>query len=143
MPTQPADPDLRRRTLLLVALGLALSSAGFLLLQSWITDLQSRPPREALAALLTALRWSTAVMTALLLGFAGYLWHFAARVRRDQRFPPEGQRVIRDTRILQGEMALRRAGVLRVLSVALALASLTLIAVSFRLAAALGGMALS
>ena len=136
---QPADPDLRRRTLLLVAVALALACAGFYLLQHWIADLQSESPEEALAALLTALRWSTLSMTALLLGLAVYLWRFSARVRHDQRFPPTAQRVVRDTLILEGTDALGRARTLRVLAVILALSSLALIAVVSRLTTLLGG----
>ena len=138
MPIQPADPDLRRRTLLLVALALALACVGFFLLQHWIVDLQSGSPEEALAALLTALRWGTLGMTALLLALAVYLWRFAARVRHDQRFPPTEQRVIRDTPVLEGTEALGRARMLRMLAGIFALSSLALIAVVSRLTTLLG-----
>jgi len=133
MPIQPADPELRRRTLFVAALSLAVACAGFLLLQHWLSELHSQPPRDALAALLTALRLGTYVTCALLVGFAAYLWRFAGRVLRDQRFPPHGQRVIRDTPVLEGAAALRRATVLRVLAVILTLSSFGLLAVVSRL----------
>ena len=137
MPTQPADPALRRRTWLLVALVLAVSSMGFFWLQAWIADLESRPPPAALAALLSALRICTVGIVVLLVGFALYLWRFARRVARDGRFPPHGQRVIRDTPILEGIAARRRARILRALAVLLVLSSLALLALTWRLAAML------
>jgi hypothetical protein len=137
MPTQPADPALRRRTWLLVALVLAVSSMGFFWLQAWIADLESRPPPAALAALLSALRICTVGIVVLLVGCALYLWSFARRVARDGRFPPRGQRVIRDTPILEGTAARRRARILRALAVLLVLSSVALLALTWRLAAML------
>ena len=69
-----------------------------------------------------------AVLVAMLplVGFAGYLWHFAARVRATERYPLPGQAVIRDTIIHEGEAALRLAASFRVLAIILCVLALVI-----------------
>ena len=141
MPIQPADPDLRRRTLLLVALALALACVGFFLLQHWIADLQARPPEEALPLLIDALRWAVLILCVLLGLLTVYLWTLGNRVTSDSRFPPHGQRVIRDTTVLEGDAAMRRGRVLRGLAMVLALCAVGLLATSWHLLSRLAELA--
>jgi hypothetical protein len=71
---------------------------------------------------------SGVLLAAPLLGFAVYLWLFARRVVRMQRFPPPGMRVVRDTSVLYGPSALARARLLQVLAGVLVALALGLIA---------------
>jgi len=139
MPIQPADPALRRQALIAVTLAAVLGSAALLGLQHWLTDLQARPAREELQGLLSALRGCTFSMCGLLVGLAFYSWRLARRVTRDQRFPPLGRRVLRDTPVLEGAAALNRARILRMLAVILVLSSLGLMMAVARLTATFGG----
>jgi hypothetical protein len=61
-----------------------------------------------------------------LFAFSVYLWSFGCKVSNYQRFPLPGQRVIRDTPILEGQTALMRGRVLKTLAVFLAVAGVTL-----------------
>jgi hypothetical protein len=61
-----------------------------------------------------------------LFAFSVYLWSFGCKVSNYQRFPLPGQRVIRDTPILEGQAALMRGRVLKTLAVFLAVAGIML-----------------
>ena len=61
-----------------------------------------------------------------LVAFSVYLWSFGCKVSNYQRFPLPGQRVIRDTPILEGQAALMRGRVLKTLAVFLAVAGIML-----------------
>ena len=61
-----------------------------------------------------------------LFAFSVYLWSLGCKVLNYQRFPLPGQRVIRDTPILEGQAALTRGRVLKTLAVFLAVAGVML-----------------
>lgn len=54
--------------------------------------------------------------------FAGYLFLTGHRVIDARRYPPPGQRVIRDTKIMEGHAAVTRGRLLQALSVILTVA---------------------
>ena len=88
--------------------------------------------RAAMDSLAAAL-WYTALLgSAGASAFGVYVWRLAARVQAALRFPPPGLTVVRDTVILVGQAAVRRAYVLRVIGVLLVVAGASLVlAVSF------------
>jgi hypothetical protein len=122
---QPADPAARRQAVaillcvLLVGLGLIAAlerSLGdfekwlednleFILANTWLVFLAALVPVLPIA------------------GFAIYLLGFAKKIASAQRFPPPGYAVTRDTVVLEGTAARRRAALLRVLSIGLLLLS--------------------
>jgi hypothetical protein len=61
-----------------------------------------------------------------LFAFSMYLWSLGRKVSNYQRFPLPGQRLIRDTPILEGQAAMTRVRVLRTLAVFLAVAGVML-----------------
>jgi len=71
--------------------------------------------------------------SAPLIAFAVYLWFFGGRVVRAQRFPLPGQRVIRDTPILEGQAATARGCGLKVVAVLLCVAAIVLCSMFWRL----------
>jgi hypothetical protein len=138
---QRADPAARRLAVVLVVAGALVGSlliAGLeryrAPLYDWIlSDPQHRWQRLRLLFLL-----STGVLSVPLLGFAAYLWMLGGRVVRAQRWPPPGQRVVRDTPVLHGRAAVWRGRTLRVLAACLGAAWALLWLLSWRLASMLG-----
>ena len=63
-----------------------------------------------------------------LLGLASYLWYFGRRIRRAERYPLSGFRVMRDTPVATGEAARRRGSRVQFLAVLIAVAALLLAA---------------
>jgi hypothetical protein len=127
---QRADPGARRRALLLaVAIG-AAGWAAFFVLQEWLADLQTKDPAIAREALEDAMIWGTWAATLPVLVFATWLWLLGARVRRAERYPPPGAKVIRDTPVLTGREARSRGALLQVFALILGVCGAgTLIAV--------------
>jgi hypothetical protein len=127
---QLADPGARRRALLWLAL-IAAAGAGVLLgLQRWLARLGSAGDVAQAGASLASALWLASSLAALALGALGaYVWRQADRVHLNQRFPPPGQPVIRDTAVLEGRAALNRAKALRIISVLLVVAGICLVAV--------------
>ena len=77
---------------------------------------------------LAAALWYTALLgSAGASAFGVYVWRLAARVQAALRFPPPGLTVVRDTVILVGQAAVRRAYVLRVIGVLLVVAGASLV----------------
>jgi Ca2+/Na+ antiporter len=67
----------------------------------------------------------TAVVSACFAPFyliAGYIFLIGHRVIDSRRYPPPGQRVIRDTKIMEGHAAVTRGRLLKVLSIMLTVA---------------------
>jgi uncharacterized integral membrane protein len=60
-----------------------------------------------------------------MLGLAIYFWYLGVRVTRAGRFPLEGQKIVRDTPILEGPAALYRGRVFKGLAVFLGTISIT------------------
>lgn len=112
---QKADPYARRR-LRLFALGYLLFMFGFLAgllsfadaLQAWLHDhgdyLLGHPGVVAVALFILGLP---------VLAGCFYLWRFAGRIIREQRFPTEGMKAVRDTVVLTGRAAVFRGQLIR------------------------------
>ncbi len=105
-PIQPADPGERRRVLVLLA-GATLLGAAFFSrfddIAQWVID------DPAHAVMRTNLLIATLLIPASVMIFASRrLWRVGDETLRAQRYPPPGQKVIRDTAILEGPAARRR-----------------------------------
>jgi uncharacterized iron-regulated membrane protein len=119
---QEADPRAARRAVALVAAASLLGAAGVML---WG---QRRPEVEAWILEDPALTTERVRLALGLLGLAGglpmacfaaYFWHLGSAARRTGRFPPPGVAVVRDTWVLTGDAARRRAHVIRLFALVL------------------------
>ncbi len=127
---QLADPDARRRALLWLAAMVATGAGALLGLQRWLARLGSAGDVAQAADSLASALWLTSSIAAMgLVALGAYVWRQAERVHLNQRFPPPGQPVIRDTVVLEGRAALNRAKALRVVSVLLVVAGVCLVVV--------------
>jgi hypothetical protein len=126
---QKADPQARRKALVIVVLWTALGGlviAGFThfgdSLRDWIlSDPAETPFRARLANCLVV-----ALLAVPLVALAIYGWLIGARVLRAQRFPPPGLRVIHDTPVVSGPAAVTRGHALQVVAVCLGLTAAVL-----------------
>jgi hypothetical protein len=119
---QEADPRAARRAVALVAATSLMGAAGVML---WG---QQRPAVEAWILEDPALTTERVRLALGLLGLAGglpmggfavYFWRLGSAVRRAERFPPPGVAVVRDTWVLTGAAARRRAHVIRLFALVL------------------------
>jgi hypothetical protein len=137
---QQADPIARRRALLWFAAIALAGSAALVMTQRWLSEVVNLPDaRAARASFVSALWWVSVVASACTVGAGVYAWRFAARVRAAFRFPPPGQPVVRDTVILEGQAAVRRANALRTLGALLVIAGIGLLLAAAHLVSRLGG----
>jgi len=128
MPTQPADPEARRRALAFVA-------ASFLLAVCVAaTVMYFRPTIETWLmaradTLLTHPWWIAAIFGVLTLPLAGaaiYVWRLGARIAATGRFPPPDTPVVRDMPIETGVAAVRRGRLLQIVAGVLIVAALAI-----------------
>lgn len=125
---QKADSAARRRaaTVLFVTLGLGLAGISALTayepqIQRWLESNAVWLARNAWIVFLAAL-----VAVLPVLAVAAYLYLFGSKIARAARFPPPGQAVVRDTRIVTGGRAVIRGRIVQVLSVCLMLCGLAI-----------------
>jgi len=125
---QPADPAARRRALTWLAVFTCLGLVALLVTERWLAGVISLADTRAAMDSLAAALWYTALLgSAGASAFSVYAWRLAARVQAALRFPPPGLPVVRDTAILVGQAAVRRAYVLRVIGVLLVVAGASLV----------------
>ncbi|HUL41746.1 MAG TPA: hypothetical protein VLV32_07560 [Burkholderiales bacterium] len=117
---QKADPNARRRALLLVIIGTIVGAAiifGFEsyrpALQGWILS----EPDKVIDRIIIVMVASGCVLSAPLLVFGAYFLMLGAKVSRAQQYPPPAQPVIRDIVIVRGEAAVVRGKILKILAV--------------------------
>ncbi len=113
-PIQPADPAERRRVLALLAGATLLGAAVFSRFDDIARWVIADP---AHAVMRINLLIGTLLIPASVMIFASRrLWRVGDQTLRAQRYPPPGQKVIRDTAILEGPAAKRRGRQLQWLS---------------------------
>ena len=109
----PADPDYRKKVLLILLL---ITLVGFLLLAlavPFVNQLFDQAnPEQALQTLKLVL--SVLILMPTL--FSVYIIRIAIRTLRQQQFPPEGVKVMRDTPIVYDGKAKQRGIILLVLA---------------------------
>jgi hypothetical protein len=134
METQSADPRLRRIAGLVFVALVLVGAVALLTLQSWLSGVaQEAPTAVAQAQLLAVFGWLVGISCVALLILAIYLWRTAAQVLATQQFPPPGMRVVRDTTVLRGAVALRRGRIIQGIGVLLVFCSLALAVAAWRL----------
>ena len=126
-----ADPATRRKTFIIL---LALCAPVLLMLRS--AESQSVKVFAEQPELMLAV---AAVVSLLMLVPLGLLWRLALRIQRSERFPPPGEKLLRDTRVRTGADALRYARFLKVLVALLALAIAAIPVLFFLLLRSLSG----
>lgn len=135
-----ADPGARRQALLIVVTGTFIGAAlliGFERYSPRLRDWLSSEPAELAYRVKVGIALVTALTSGPLLALAAYLWWLGTAVVRVQEFPPPGYRVIRDTPVVVGSVAIFRGRGLQVLAACLAVGAATLSVVLWRLARAL------
>jgi hypothetical protein len=110
-PIQRAEPGARRRA---VAVLVGLACVGALLIaaaghyRDAVRDWILTDPQAAAGRVEMVLQLAIVLTVAPLLVFGAYVWRLGSSVCREQRFPLAGQRVVRDTPIVSGAVAVRR-----------------------------------
>lgn len=103
-----ADHGLRRRLVLIVTVLGVLGAVLLVWLRSYLEDIMAASednPEQAVRQVFNLLRLSTGLTGLGLLGFAFYVGRFSLRVLSEDRYPPSGTKVARDTRVLTGARA--------------------------------------
>jgi hypothetical protein len=118
---QLADPVARRRAFVILVAIAAIGWAAFFVLQEWLAGLRGGNPAETRRALEKAMIWGSWAVCLPVAALAVWLWLEGGRVHRAGRFPPPGAKAIRDTPVLHGDAARRRAMVYRIFAVSLGL----------------------
>lgn len=125
---QSADPAARNRAIWLVAavLGVVGALAGASVLfeerfNPWVQDfavnLVARPELLFIALFVTVLP---------LIGVSVYIWFQGGHIVKARRMPYPGQKVIRDTPVIRGAIAVQRGRIIQVIAVVMGLVSLAL-----------------
>ncbi len=110
--------DKKARTLALVVLftGLLLGVSLMLWVMPWVQrSLERQGPQTALRGL----QVMTAILFLSLVPLSAYLYWYGWRVMRSRRMPPPGTRVIRNTKVIEGDAAVTRGRLAMVLAVIL------------------------
>ncbi|HET9062185.1 MAG TPA: hypothetical protein VFO62_02750 [Candidatus Binatia bacterium] len=132
-----ADPRARRRALAILVVGGLLGLLAIEWLLPWARGRVAQAvyegglPQSAVCKSVLAFLMLIAASVA---AFGVYVWRFGRRVVREERFPPTGVNVVRDTRVLNGRPArlLGHAQAINgALLVALAIAMVALCAYGF------------
>jgi len=111
-PTQSPDPRARRNAAILVLAMAGLGLIAMLATNRFVADLRELAEVDAGLAIEQASRAIKLLAMTLGLGLAAFAWwlfRLSLRTQQFELFPPPGQRVIRETRILSGEAARTRA----------------------------------
>lgn len=132
-----ADPAARRQAMWLLIVGTLVGVLLMLAFERYRTPLREwigSGSRDAAHRIQPALVLLAVLLSVPVVAFAAYLWTFGTKVLRARQFPPPGYWVIRDTPAVDGQAAMRRGHVFRILAVCLGAASLALWLLLWRLA---------
>jgi hypothetical protein len=114
-----ADPGARRRALVVVALAAIVGGIGIVVGERYwpaVADWLIGDPERFRVRLATITLLAVGLTAGPLLAFAAYLWSRGARVRRQQRFPLAGDRLVRDLRVVSGKAAATRGRAMQILA---------------------------
>lgn len=119
---QPADPAARRLALIIVIVIGGLGLVPIIWAQATldtISELRRTDPMEATRMMLAVSRLLGAGVAVVCFATAIWLAWLSAGIRRAERFPLPGARVVRDTPVLTGAAARRQSRIALVFSLAL------------------------
>lgn len=133
---QRADPAARRKAIIIIIVSGIVGSLLILAFESyqarlydWILSDHGRSAHRLKILIILAAAFGAIPLFSLSI----YLWSLGCKVSNSQRFPLPGQRVIRDTPILDGQATMTRVRVLKTLAVLLAGAGVMLCFVFWRI----------
>lgn len=119
---------------MLMLAGLAvLAFVTIMFFERWLNQVLALPVEEAMGKLRLALLWLMVAGCLALAGLGAWLWRLGSRVVAAKRVPLPGSRVIRDTKILVGEAAVRRGKLTRTISLFLLFGDIALVISCWRL----------
>jgi hypothetical protein len=135
-----ADPALRKLTLYVGVILLAVLAAGAVIFQRWFANVQLLPPDEAWPQLLGTLTWIGSVMLLLVFAVSVYALRLGAKIKSTGQYPLQGARTIRDTEILEGKHARSRGTLLQAIGALLLVLAILLLVLCIRLAGMLSSV---
>lgn len=130
----PADPRFRMQAAGALAVAVVAAAGIGWWFTDWLQATRLLHPASAQARLLEAFRWAAGAGAASILVLAAVLWQTASRTLRAGEYPPPGTRVLLPTPVLEGEPALRRARLLRMLAALCLLVAVALLLLAWRVA---------
>lgn len=115
-----ADPEYRRKSLVICVLFLVFGAVLAIVLSEWGIPafeeyLKGKKPEEAFRIL----QWLLVACFFSMIPWAFYIFRYARRILNSGQFPPPGTKVIRDTQIIEGQTARRYAYIMIAYSVVL------------------------
>jgi hypothetical protein len=123
---QRADPEARRKALRILAMALLLGLAAIAVIEHYRHDIESWLGQNL--GLFLEHPWlvfiATLPMGLPVIAAGTYLLVFARHIVRARRFPPPGCAVTRDTAVLEGGRAVRRARIIQLLALLIIFAAL-------------------
>ena len=125
---QKADPTARKTAMWVILAGTLTGIAFILVLENQreaLFDWFFSDPAQLVPRLRILFIFVVIFGALPMLGLAIYFWYLGVRVIRAGRFPLEGQKIVRDTPILEGQAALKRGRVFKGLAVFLAMIAIT------------------
>jgi hypothetical protein len=139
-----ADPLARRFAILFFIVGAVVGVLLLLAFERYRMPLRdwllAEPSASAHRITSVFLLLATLLLTPLL-AFAVYLWWLGTNAVRAGEFPPPGYRVIRETRVIVGELAVSRGRQLKIAALACIVACAVLVVLLWRLGSAFSGYA--
>lgn len=133
-----ADPSARRRAIVTVLVIAGLGVCGHFALEAWLGRTVEGDPAQARESLSSVLVWGTWIVALAIAAFGVQLWLVGGRVRRGQRFPLPGAKLLRDTPVRTGRAARMRGMLLRAIGVLLLALAAGLVLAVRRLVAVFG-----
>ncbi|MGH8718184.1 MAG: hypothetical protein ACREV0_04470 [Burkholderiales bacterium] len=133
---QKADPQARRKAILLVACAAAIGAALIYMLERCVPLLADWARGDPAGSRLGSILAVVATLVSLpFLAFSVYLWRLGRGVNKALRFPPPDTKVLRDTPIITGGGALRRGRFFQIIAALLAFAAILILVMLFRMIA--------
>lgn len=120
----PIDPKARQWVIIFLVVMFGLGLLLHLGINAYFENLQDLAAESPASAIQKVMFVLSGVLVAWLLGALAisiYLHRFARRVFSSQQFPPPGTRVIKETPIIRGQAALRRAKIIQMVAFIFAL----------------------
>lgn len=121
---QHADPGTRRLALVLLAVAAVLGAAALVLLERYRPSLLSWFLASGSEVRVAVMVVALILLLAPVFLMAASLWRYGLRVLRDERHPPEGVKVVRDTPVSHGAAARRYGRLYQALAASFVLAGL-------------------
>ena len=141
---QRADSAARRKAIIIVIISAIVGSVLIVAFESnraQLFDWLLSDQEKSVHRLKILIIFAVAFVAMPLFAISVFLWSLGYRVSSYQRFPLRGQRVIRDTTIIEGQAVVTRGRILKTFAVFLAVASVILCFILWWLTTKLEGLA--